>query len=343
MHIPDGYLSPQTYIPLYAAMVPFWGIAASKVKKRLRSRHVPLLALGAAFSFVTMMFNIPVPGGTTGHAVGGVVVAVLLGPWAACVAVSLVLVIQALLFGDGGITALAANCFTMAVVMPFTGYYCYRLIAGNAAATAKRRMLAGAVAGYLALNAAALYTAILFGIQPLLASGPDGKPLYAPYPLSVAVPAMALEHLFLFGFIEALVTALVIRYLQQADPALLSIHNGEDKVRSATTGQLWWGLALLACFTPLGVILPAAFNGGAAWGEWSSRDIERMLGFIPNGMKGLSGLWQAPFTGYTIAGGERHDIPVTAVAYLISALVGIVVIAAAVKLAGRFLSTKDHK
>jgi cobalt/nickel transport system permease protein len=226
MHIPDGYLSPQTYIPFYAFLIPYLTLASRKVKKSLRSRHAPLLALGAAFSFVIMMFNVPIPGGTTGHAVGGVIVAILLGPWAASVAVSVALIVQALLFGDGGITALGANCFNMAVVIPFVGYYSYRLIAGNSEITAPRRWVAGAIAGYLGISAAAVLAGIEFGIQPLIASAPDGRPLYAPYSLAVAVPAMALEHLIFFGLIEALVTALVIRYLQKADRELLTIYGG---------------------------------------------------------------------------------------------------------------------
>lgn len=226
MHIPDGYLSPQTYVPFYAFIIPYLAIASRKVKKTLRSRHAPLMALGAAFSFVIMMFNIPIPGGTTGHAVGGVIVAILLGPWAASIAVSVALIVQALLFGDGGITALGANCFNMAVVIPFTGYYIYRLIAGSSEITSPRRWMAGAVAGYLGINIAAVLAGIEFGIQPLIASAPDGHPLYAPYPLAVAVPAMTLEHLILFGLIEALVTALVIKYLQKADRELLTIYGG---------------------------------------------------------------------------------------------------------------------
>ena len=111
MHIPDGYLGPPTSGTLFAVMIPFW-IAASRIAKRtLRAKQVPLLAIGAAFSFVIMMFNVPIPGGSTGHAVGGVLVAILLGPWAAMIAITVALVIQALLFGDGGITAIGANCF----------------------------------------------------------------------------------------------------------------------------------------------------------------------------------------------------------------------------------------
>ena len=77
------------------------------------------MAMAAAFSFVIMMFNIPLPGGTSAHAVGGTLLAVVLGPWAACICVTIALVIQALLFGDGGVWTFGANCFNMAFVMPF--------------------------------------------------------------------------------------------------------------------------------------------------------------------------------------------------------------------------------
>jgi cobalt/nickel transport system permease protein len=221
MHIPDGYLGPQTYIATYAAAVPFWVAASRKLNKSLHRRQVPLLALGAAFSFVVMMFNVPIPGGTTGHAVGGALVAVLLGPWAACVAVSIALILQAFIFGDGGITCIGANCLNMAVVLPFTAYGVYRLIAGNSDAKSARRWVGAAIGGYAGLNLAAISAAVMFGIQPLLAHDASGRPLYAPYPLKVAVPAMALEHLLLFGIVEAVVTGLVVRYIQRTDASLL--------------------------------------------------------------------------------------------------------------------------
>ena len=92
------------------------------MRKVVKTRYVPLLALGAAYCFLVMMFNVPIPDGTTAHAVGAVLVAVLLGPWAAVIAVSVALAIQALFFGDGGVLAFGANCFNMAIVMPFVGY-----------------------------------------------------------------------------------------------------------------------------------------------------------------------------------------------------------------------------
>ncbi len=155
MHIPDGYLGPPTCAVAFAAMVPIWTVAVNKVRKTLKTKQVPLLALGAAFSFVIMMFNVPIPGGTTGHAVGGVIIAILLGPWAACIAITVALVIQALLFGDGGITALGANCFNMAFVIPFTGYYLYKLFAGKSKIGSMRQIISAGAAGYLGINLAA--------------------------------------------------------------------------------------------------------------------------------------------------------------------------------------------
>ena len=198
-------------------MLPIWAIASRVVKKTLSARQVPYMAIGAAFSFVIMMFNLPIPGGTTGHATGAVLVAILLGPWAACIAVTVALVIQALLFGDGGITAIGANCFNMAFVMTFSGYFIYKLISGKSPATSKRRIIAAGTAGYIGINMAALSAAVQFGIQPLLHRTLDGRTLYCPYGLNVTLPAMLGEHLLIFGWIEAIVTALVFKYLAKQE------------------------------------------------------------------------------------------------------------------------------
>ncbi|MFA5090088.1 MAG: cobalt transporter CbiM [Candidatus Omnitrophota bacterium] len=221
MHIPDGYLGPATSGVMYAVMLPIWAVASRIVKKTLKVRQVPLLAIGAAFSFVIMMFNVPIPGGSTGHAVGGVLVAILLGPWAACIAITVALVVQALLFGDGGITAIGANCFNMAFVLPFVGYYIYKAISYNAPVDSNRRVFAAGVAGYIGINVAALFAGVEFGLQPLLHHAASGQALYCPYGLNVAVPAMAGEHLLIFGWVEAIVTALVIKYLQKQSPEIV--------------------------------------------------------------------------------------------------------------------------
>ena len=211
MHIPDGYLSPQTYIPLCGVFVGIAAVAVKKVKDKVDKKLVPFLGMSAAFSFLIMMFNLPVPGGTTGHAVGAAVIALLFGPWVSFIAVSVALIVQALVFGDGGITAIGANCINMAFIIPFVSWFTFRIIATkNASLT--RMSVAAFIAGYLSLNMAAIAAGIEFGIQPLIAVGTDGNPLYAPYPLSIALPAMALEHLLVFGFIEAIVTLLIFRY-----------------------------------------------------------------------------------------------------------------------------------
>lgn len=221
MHIPDGYLGPATCGVFYAVMLPIWAVASKIVKRTLKARQVPVLAIGAAFSFVIMMFNVPIPGGSTGHAVGGVLVAILLGPWAACIAVTVALVVQALLFGDGGITAIGANCFNMAFILPFVGYYIYKAISYNAPVESNRRVIAAGIAGYIGINIAALLAGIEFGLQPLLHHTASGQALYCPYGLKVAVLAMASEHLLVFGWVEAIVTALVVKYLQKQSPEFI--------------------------------------------------------------------------------------------------------------------------
>ncbi len=224
MHIPDGYLGPQTYVPLLAVMLPLWAKASRVLKRTLRARHVPLFAMSAAFSFVIMMFNVPIPGGTSGHATGAAIIAILLGPWAAILSVSIALIIQALLFGDGGITAIGANCFNIAVVIPVVAHFLYRFIAKGASLHSRRRVVAGGIAGYVGLNLSALVTAVQLGIQPLLAHSASGQPLYSPFPLSVAIPAMAIGHVVLFGFVEAFVTGFVILYFQKTDLSMLSLY-----------------------------------------------------------------------------------------------------------------------
>jgi len=215
MHIPDGYLGPQTYVAMYGVMTPIWVVAARKVRQTLRRREVPRLALAAAFSFVVMLFSLPVPGGTTAHPVGGVLIAILLGPWAAVISISVALAIQAFVFGDGGITALGANCFSAAFVGPFVGYWLWSFLSRRPG-SGRRAGLSAAIAGFISVNATAQVAAVLVGIQPLIARGADGRPLYFPYPLSVTIPAMAFSHLFV-GLAEAVITAGVLAYLAREE------------------------------------------------------------------------------------------------------------------------------
>lgn len=322
MHIPDGYLSPTTCAALYASAGPFWYVAMRQVRRVLHTRMVPLLSVFAAFSFVIMMFNLPLPGGTTGHAVGVAIATIVLGPWASVLAISVALLIQAVFFGDGGITALGANCFNMAIVGSFVAYIVYRIVAGNSPLTSARRVFAAALAGYAAINASALCAAIEFGIQPILFHDTTGAPLYAPYPLQIAIPAMMIGHLTFAGLAELIISGGVISYLQRTDPSLLvttapgvrfdprSDFPGDSEQRGDWRGlrALWMGLAALMILTPLGLLA-----AGTAWGEWGAADfadpsvrvqIAAASGNIappsapPQGLARLATVWSAPFPDY---------------------------------------------
>lgn len=353
MHIPDGYLSPATCGTLYVAAAPFWYVALRKVQRLLSTRLVPLIAVFAAFSFVIMMFNLPLPGGTTGHAVGMGIATIVLGPWGSMLAISVALLIQALFFGDGGITAFGANCFNMAIVGSLVAYGVYRLVAGRAALTSTRRVVAAALAGYLAINAAALLAAVEFGLQPLLFTDASGAPLYAPYPMHIAIPAMMIGHLTFAGLAELIVSGGLVAYLQRSDPALLKLTApGVANVTSTlpvaapkggwgVTRSLWIGLAVLMIATPLGLLA-----AGTAWGEWGASDfadpvlraeIVKASGaaapaVAPAGLERLSSVWTAPLPDY--APPFMHS---EAFGYIMSALIGVGLIILAVLVIGWLL------
>ncbi|HEY5548227.1 MAG TPA: cobalt transporter CbiM [Coriobacteriia bacterium] len=325
MHIPDGYLGPQTYAVLDAAIIPIWIVAGGRIKKALKTKQVPLLALGAAFSFVIMMFNVPVIGGSTGHAVGATLIAIILGPWAACIAVSISLVVQALVFGDGGITAIGANVINMAVVMPFVGFYLYRLIAGDDPSPA-RRVTAAGIGSYLGIVAAAVAAGIEFGIQPLIAHTASGQALYAPYPLNVAVPAMALEHMLFFGPLEAVVTMGIVVVLARQDSALLQMKPAAKPLR-----WLWAGFAGLLLLTPLGTLAP-----GTAWGEWSVSELKAAVGYVPAGLEKVGGLWTATIPDYA-----PSVIRDPLVGYFLAAVVGAALVVGVTWVIGKLLARRD--
>ena len=294
MHIPDGYLGPSTCVALYGGAAPFWWIALRRMKRALHTRMVPLLSLFSAFSFIVMMFNLPLPGGTTGHAVGVGIATIVLGPWASILAISIALVIQAVFFGDGGITAIGANCFNMAVVGSLVSYGIYRAISGRAPIRSPRRVAAAGIAGYVAINVSALVAAVEFGIQPALYHDASGAPLYAPYPLHIAIPAMMIGHLTIAGLAELVVSAGVVAYLQGAEPGLLKATApgaaaDEPPIRSGATKPLWIALAVLMILTPLGILA-----AGTAWGEWAPRDFASP----PAGLARLSSFWTAPMPRY---------------------------------------------
>lgn len=216
MHIPDGYLGPVTYGGLWAAMVPIWIYASRKVKKNLETARIPFLAMASVFSLVAMVFAIPLPGGTTGHLNGSTLVAILLGPWPAVIAISVALTIQALLFGEGGITALGANCFNIAFVGSIAGYGLYRLFS---LFNLLPKPIAAGIASYLSLNLSGLIAAIELGLQSTIHSSTSS---YFPFPLKIAIPAVMIPHLIILGLIEATLTVLVFTIILKSQPGLLN-------------------------------------------------------------------------------------------------------------------------
>ncbi|MCR4436787.1 MAG: cobalt transporter CbiM [Clostridiales bacterium] len=327
MHIPDNYLSPSTCAVVGAAMVPVWAVAVNKVKKEITKAKMPLLGVGAAFSFLIMMFNVPLPGGTTGHAVGGTLLAILLGPWSACISLTIALLLQALLFGDGGILAFGANAFNMAFVLPFVGYFIYKFIKDRVKSE-KGEYLGIALGSYFGINAAALLAAIEFGIQPLLFKNAAGQPLYCPYPLSVSIPAMVIPHLLVAGFVEVLFTVAIVAFIKRVSPGIL-YEGAKQKTR-----PLYGLIAALICLSPLGLLAT-----GTAWGEWGSDEIAQVvsggkaLGFTPQGMKnGFS--FESLIPDYAVKG-----LPDVA-GYILSAVAGAAVLILLFKIIG---SVKKNK
>jgi cobalt/nickel transport system permease protein len=320
MHIPDGYLSPITSIIMLILVLPFWIRGVQKLREKMSAKNIPIVALFAAFSFVVMMFNVPLPGGTTGHAVGGALAAIILGPEIATIAISIALIIQAFFFGDGGILAIGANCFNMAVVLPYISYAIYKAIAKNEGVDSKRRIVGAAVGAWGGLTIASFFAAVEFGIQPLLWHTADGTPLYAPYPLSVSIPAMVIPHALIASVVEALVTALVVAYLMRANkPALEIIKKTQVAAETNSFSKwrpLWIGLAVMIVISPIGLLAP-----GTAWGEWGAEELTGLgLSFIPKGLEQLSGFWSAPMPDYDIAAVGNANF-----AYILSAIVGVLI------------------
>lgn len=329
MHIPDGYLSPVTSAAAIAAMVPVWSVSMRKIKKTLNRRRVPMLALCSAFSFVIMMFNIPVIGGSSAHAVGATFIAILLGPWAACISVSTALFIQALVFGDGGILAFGANCLNMGFIMPFVGYGVYRLIAGKGSLSGKRQTIGAMLGSYMGLNAAAFFAALELGIQPLLFKTASGVPLYCPYPLTVAVPSMLFAHGLFAGPLEAAVTAAALALLAKFSPNLLGEGTQTalpEKSSFSRIKGLLTALAILVILTPLGL-----FAKGTAWGEWGAKELSGKIGYIPQGFAKLSDWWKAVLPDYTVGGNS------TVVGTILSAFAGVVLILLVILIASRLM------
>lgn len=208
MHIPDGLISPQTYLPALALAAPLWVVAARRLRQRMGDAMLPRLAVFTALAFLLSTLMLPLPGGTSGHLVGVGLLALVCGPWIAFLAYTLVLVLQAVVVGAGGITSLPVNALALGLVAAWTTWAGFRLLRGL------NESVAVAIATWIGVMTAALLLALVLGLQPLIAQGPDGTPLFFPFGLAVTLPALLLPHAFIAAG-EAALTVLVFRHARK--------------------------------------------------------------------------------------------------------------------------------
>ncbi len=224
MHVPDGFLDAKTAVTTGGLAAGGLAVALRQVNQHLPRSRVPLLGLAAAFIFAAQMLNFPVAGGTSGHLIGGVLTAVLLGPSAAVVVLAAVLIVQCFLFADGGVTALGANIFNMALVGSVAGYAIYRAVF-RWKQDLRSRLMGAAFAAWCSTVLAAICCA-----GELTLSGTVSW--------RVAFPAMANVHM-LIGLGEGLITALVLVAIARARPELL-----EDDTKLAYAPVAGFGLII---------------------------------------------------------------------------------------------------
>ena len=205
MHIPDGFISPQISLPAYALATPLWGWAARRHFGRAAAESLPVIGSLTALAFVIQTIMIPVPGGTSTHLVGVMLLSLLFHPLVAFVCESLVLLVQALFFGAGGITVLGVNALAMGLLGPLAGWLVWRLV---------RRLSEKAalfLAGWVSMQVAALVVVGLLGLQHRLDPG------CFPVPLVVTATAMMVPSLTVTGVVEGLYTVFALSLLRKAN------------------------------------------------------------------------------------------------------------------------------
>lgn len=209
MHIPDGFLTLSVIIPTFIITAIFWGISVKKTK--LSEQQVPMMGLLTALFFAAMMMNYPIVGGTTAHLLGGATIGLILGPFAGCLSVTIILVLQALLFGDGGLTALGANVLNMAIIGVFVPCIIF-LVTNKVFKLKKGASLYATI--FIAAFVGDVLAAIMAGTELGLS-----QPVFT-YGLSIAVPAMAINH-SIIGVAEGIVTVIIIATLLNLRPDVL--------------------------------------------------------------------------------------------------------------------------
>ncbi len=209
MHIPDGFVSTPVVAAGAAIAAGSIAYAVKATSKKLGEKQIPMMGVLAAFIFAAQMLNFPIPGGTSGHLIGAALAAILLGPWAGILIMTSVLLVQSLIFQDGGLLALGVNVVNMGVIPCFVGYYLYR---GVVPLFHKRKlgvMVGGGVAGWFTVVAAAVLAAVELAVSGTV-------------PLNVALPAMAGVHAVI-GIGEGLITAAVLALVLAVRADLLEL------------------------------------------------------------------------------------------------------------------------
>jgi cobalt/nickel transport system permease protein len=295
MHVPDGFLDVRTAIATGLLAAAGLAVALRQARLRMPPRRVPLLGLAAAFVFAAQMINFPVAGGTSGHLIGGVLAAVLLGPSAAVVVICAVLIVQCLIFADGGISALGANIFNMGLVATVGGWAVYHLVS-RAVKGLFGRVLAAAFAAWCGTVLAAVACA-----GELAASHT--------VPWSKALPAMAGVHMII-GIGEAVITALILVAIARARPELL---RPDEEIRPA---RPYGAVAAYGALIALGLAMFAS-PFASAWPDGLDKTAE-VLGFKD---KAVQSLFPAPIPDY-----EMPQVPWSTLATSIAGTVGTVVV-----------------
>ena len=208
MHILDGFLDAKTWITLTAVSGVIVGIALKQTGKKLGEKQVPMMGITAAFIFAAQMLNFPVAGGTSGHFMGGVLAAILLGPLTAVLIMSTVLIIQCLIFQDGGLTALGASIFNMGLIGSVVGYYIYvglnKLITSS-----KGNFISAFIAAWLSIILASAACSVELAISGTV-------------PLKTSLIAMVGVHA-LIGIGEGFITVVVLSFVSKTRPDLLKL------------------------------------------------------------------------------------------------------------------------
>jgi cobalt/nickel transport system permease protein len=204
MHIPDGFISPQLSLPAYGLAAPLWAWASKRHFGRAAAESLPVIGSLTALAFVIQMIMIPVPGGTSTHLVGVMLLALLYHPLVAFLCESLVLLVQALFFGAGGITVLGVNAVAMGLIGPLAGWLAWKALRRVSERTATF------AAGWVSMQVATLSIVGVLALQHQIDPG------YFPIPAAVTLTAMMLPSLTVAGVIEGLYTAFASSLLRRA-------------------------------------------------------------------------------------------------------------------------------